>query len=387
MLSTFYPKDLRKVREGHFWLNPFGDREIKTYQTGLRDDMISNLSISIRVGGISLSVDDINLAESPLSKVKTYFINSLKKIRKMKVKESDWLYLVFKMKGSVLRTIGKRVAYVGLFGFIISVLDYFKFPVSRPIFGTIIPSIVLGLLLVFRTNTAYERFWEGCKLWGNLVNDTRNLACQIWTMMNDIEPEDRAKKIAILRLVQAIPVATKLYLRKEAINGELKELVSPEQYLQLKTVANPPLEIVSWIASYIQRQYQRGNNVFHYSHVVFLQSNLKSMIECVGNCERILNTPLPLAYTIHLRQLLLIYCLLLPFQLVGDLGWSTGLFSALISFTLFGIEEIGLEIENPFGYDPNDLPLDNLCDIIKTDIEDFIVANMECDVKFQDENN
>jgi len=258
-------------------------------------------------------------------------------------------------------------------------------PVSRPIFGTIVPSIVLGLLLVFRTNTAYERFWEGRRLWGDLVNNTRNLACQIWTMMNDPEPEDLTNKIATLRLVEAFPVATKLYLRREPINMELKELVSPEQYLQLQSVANPPLEIVSWIASYIQRQYQRGNEVFHYSHVVFLQSNLKNMIDCLGNCERILNTPLPLAYTIHLRQLLLIYCLLLPFQLVGALGWSTGLFSALISFTLFGIEEIGLEIENHFGYDPNDLPLDNICDIIKTDIEDFILANIECDRKFQDD--
>ncbi|MEY3866886.1 MAG: hypothetical protein RLZZ338_777 [Cyanobacteriota bacterium] len=72
----------------------------------------------------------------------------------MKEKESDWLYLVFKMKGSVLQTIGKRVAYVGLFGFLISLLDYFSFPVSRPILGSIVPSIVLGLLLVFRTNTA-----------------------------------------------------------------------------------------------------------------------------------------------------------------------------------------------------------------------------------------
>jgi len=86
--------------------------------------MISNLSIGMSVGGISLSVDDINLGKPPpgLFQVKTYFINSLKRI--MKIKESDWLYLVFNIKGSVLQTIGKRVAYVGLFGFIISLLDY-----------------------------------------------------------------------------------------------------------------------------------------------------------------------------------------------------------------------------------------------------------------------
>jgi ion channel-forming bestrophin family protein len=144
-------------------------------------------------------------------------------------------------------------------------------------------------------------------------------------MMNDPEPEDLTNKIATLRLVEAFPVATKLYLRREPINIELKELVSSEQYLQLQSVANPPLEIVSWIASYIQRQYQRGNQVFHYSHVVFLQSNLKNMIDCLGNCERILNTPLPLAYTIHLRQLLLIYLLsFVTLSISGRFGLVNG---------------------------------------------------------------
>lgn len=271
--------------------------------------------------------------------------------------------------------ISQRVICVAGFGFLISVLYYFKYPVSQPIFGTIIPSIVLGLLLVFRTNTAYERFWEGRRLWGNLANDTRNLAWQIWVMMNDVEPEDRANRIALLRLVAAFPIACKLYLRSEPVNTELEALMSPSQYLQLKTTNNPPLAIVSLIGNYLQQQYQRGNAVLHYSHVVFLQSTLKSMMESLGNCERILKTPLPLAYVIHLRQLLLIYCLLLPFQLVKDLGWGTGTFIALISFTLFGIEEIGCEIENPFGYDANDLPLDSLCATIKSDIEDSITWN------------
>ena len=92
----------------------------------------------------------------------------------------------------------------------------------------------------------------------------------------------------------------------------------------------------------------------------------------MGGCERILKTPMPLAYAIHLKQLLLIYCLLLPFQMVDKLGFWTGAIVALISFTLFGIEEIGLEIENPFGYDANDLPLDAICNTMKRNIEDLI---------------
>jgi putative membrane protein len=290
-------------------------------------------------------------------------------------KRTNWFKLAFQLRGSVILVIYQRVIGFGLFSFIVSVLYYFKLPVSQPILGSIIPSIVLGLLLVFRTNTAYERFWEGRRLWGNLVNDARNMAWQIGVMMNDIEPEDRAKRIAVMQRVAAFPVACKLYLRSEPVNSELEELMSRTQYLQLKTINNPPLQIVSWIADYLQQQYQRGNAILHYSHVVFLQTTLKSMMESLGHCERILRTPLPLAYSIHLKQLLLIYCLLLPFQLVKDLGWGTAVFVALISFTLLGIEEIGLEIENPFGYDTNDLPLDDICNRIKYDIEEFITCH------------
>lgn len=293
----------------------------------------------------------------------------------MKTKTKNWFKLAFQSRGSVISAIYQRVIGFGLFGFIVSVLYYFKLPVSQPILGSIIPSIVLGLLLVFRTNTAYERFWEGRRLWGNLVNDARNMVWQIGAMMDDLEPEDRAKRIAVMRLVAALPVTCKLYLRSEPINSEVEELMSRSQYLQLKKIHNPPLQIVFWIADYLQQQYQRGNAVLHYSHVVFLQTTVKSMMESLGHCERILRTPLPLAYSIHLKQLLLIYCVLLPFQLVKDLGWGTGIFVGLISFTLLGIEEIGLEIENPFGYDTNDLPLDAICNTIKSDIEEFINCN------------
>ena len=294
---------------------------------------------------------------------------------RMKTKTQNWFKLAFQFRGSVILAIYQRVIGFGLFSFIVSVLYYFKLPVSQPILGSIIPSIVLGLLLVFRTNTAYERFWEGRRLWGNLANDARNIVWQIGAMMNDIEPEDRAKRIAVMRLVAALPVACKLYLRSEPVNSELEELMSRSQYLHLKNINNTPLQIVFWMADYLQKQYQRGNSVLHYSHVVFLQTTVKSMFESVGHCERILRTPLPLAYSIHLKQLLLIYCVLLPFQLVKDLGWGTGMFVGLISFTLLGIEEIGLEIENPFGYDTNDLPLDDICNTIKSDIEEFINCN------------
>lgn len=292
------------------------------------------------------------------------------------MKKKSKLGLALQLKGSVISSIYRQVLYLGLFGLFISILYYFKLPVSQPILGTIIPSIVLGLLLVFRTNTAYERFWEGRKLWGSLVNDTRNMAWQIAVMIEESDPDDRNRKVEAIRLLPTFLVACKLHLRSVAVGEELEARVTREQFLILKKSHNPPLQIATWIGDYIQTQYKRGDNFLHFNHVPFLQGNVKGFIDYLGGCERILRTPLPLAYVIHLRQLVLIYCLLLPFPLVKDLGWGTGFFVALISFTLLGIEEIGVEIENPFGYDINDLPLDTICNNMSNEIEGYIELNL-----------
>lgn len=299
----------------------------------------------------------------------------------MKAQNKQWLQLAFQVKGSVITSIYPQVIACGLFGTFISLLHYLKIPVAQPILGTIIPSIVLGLLLVFRTNTAYDRFWEGRKNWGVIVNSLRNLARQTWVAVAETEPEDRQNKIAALRLIVAYVVATKLHLRGETTSSELEELMSASQYMRLKKVNHPPLEIAHWIGEYLQQQYHCGR--LNSYQLTSLQELLSDMVNCLGACERISRTPIPPAYAIHLKQLVLIYCLLLPFQLVSSLGWFTGLFSALISFTLFGIEAIGLEIENPFGYDANDLPIDNICIAAKQYVEDFFTCreNEECSLK------
>jgi putative membrane protein len=288
----------------------------------------------------------------------------------MAIEKLHWIRAALMLKGSVIPAILNRVIWCGLFGFLISVAYYFKLPVSHQALGTVIPSIVLGLLLVFRTNTAYERFWEGRKLWGSLVNNTRNLARLIWVAVAEIEPEDRDKKIAALRLIVAFAVATKLHLRGESVNSELEDLMSPDRYFKLKTMNNPPLEIAFWIGDYLQEETKR--ETLNLYQLPTLQGLINNLVDNLGGCERILKTPIPLAYAIHLKQLLLLYCLLLPFQLVDELGWWTGAAISLVSFTLFGIEAIGIEIENPFGYDANDLPLDAICKTMWRNIEDLI---------------
>ncbi|MBD2488634.1 bestrophin family protein [Aulosira sp. FACHB-615] len=291
--------------------------------------------------------------------------------------KKTWIKEILRFQGSVIPGVLERSLFCGAFGFLISCLHFWQLPVSEPMLGGVIPSIVLGLLLVFRTNTAYERFWEGRKLWGSTVNTVRNLAWKIWVAVDEVEPSDRERKIAALRLLPAFAIAKKLYLRYEPASEELKPWVSPAQYSNLQNIQNMPLEISRLLGKYLQQEYKRG--LLTNYQLTSIHTLMNNLMDNVGGCERILKTPIPPAYVIHLNQLLLIYCLILPFHFVKDLGWWTGVFVALVSFALFGIEEIGVEIENPFGYDHNDLPLDKICQTIQNNIEEFIAFQVTQD--------
>jgi putative membrane protein len=286
--------------------------------------------------------------------------------------QHTWLRVALKFRGSVLPVVLPRTILCGMFGLLISFLYDLGIPISAPPALASLISVVLGLMLVFRTNTAYERFWEGRKLWGSINNAIRNLARQIWITVLESQPGDRNEKIAVLHLLAAFAVATKLHLRQEPVNEELESLLSLNQGTKLKLMNNPPLEIALWIQDYLQQQYYR--NALNIHQLTGMQQLINGLVDHMGGCERILKTPIPMAYAIHLKQVLLVYCLTLPLQFVNELNWWTGLLVALISFTLFGIEEIGIEIENPFGRDPNDLPLDAICETIKRNIADLITV-------------
>ena len=281
-----------------------------------------------------------------------------------------WFRALLNFKASVVPTILPRVLVCGLLSLIVVFLYSQGINVALPIESGIVPSVVLGLLLVFRTNTAYDRFWEGRKLWGSLINTVRNLARTIWVSVEEKSREDRQEKITNLRLLVGFAVATKLHLRCLPVNEELEVLMPPIYYQKLKEMNHPPLEIAFWIGDYLQKQYEKKClNVYQLTALFEL---IDKLVDILGGCERILKTPIPLAYNIHLKQLLLIYCFTLPFQIVDELQYWTPGFVILISFTVFGIEAIGIEIENPFGFDKNDLPLDQICQTMAKNIEDLI---------------
>jgi ion channel-forming bestrophin family protein len=284
--------------------------------------------------------------------------------------ELNWFKFIFRWRSSVIPAIIPRVIVCGLFGLLICIIHSYYLDVGLPILSSVVPSIVLGLLLVFRTNTAYERFWEGRKLWGGLVNAIRNLARTILVSVKENNPKDQEEKIKTLHLLVVFAIATKLHLRGQAINDEIIDLLPKSWYKKLQQAHNPPLQVAFLIQDYLQQQYDCDRiNSYQLTSMLKL---LDLMVDTLGGCERILKTPIPVAYSIHLKQLLLIYCLTLPFQLVTDLAWWTAPIVSVISFTVFGIEQIGIEIENPFGHDANDLPLENICKTIQINIEELI---------------
>src|SRR3569832_1801140 len=173
----------------------------------------------------------------------------------MKKEYQPWFRVALQIRGSVIPGIYKQVLVCAAFGVLMSLFYSQKYPVSLSL-GGFLPSvgIVLGLLLVFRTNTAYDRFWEGRRLWGNIIINSTNLARRIWIAVAEIEPGDREKKIYILRLIAAFAVAVKLNLRTEPINDNFREFISPSLYSKLQTAKTPPLEIIVSISEYLQQQ-------------------------------------------------------------------------------------------------------------------------------------
>ena len=287
-----------------------------------------------------------------------------------------WFHVTLLLERSIFPVIFPWILFCSTYGFLVSLLYSFGFPVALPDQNAVSTSAILSfnigltLLLVFRTNTGHERFWEGRRLWGSLVNTVRNLARNIWIVVKEQNREDRVKKEASLRLLVAFAVAMKLHLRSEPMNDELASLMDSDKYLQLKEINHPPLEIAFWIGNYLQEQYDRNClNIYQLSE---LHKLVDQLVDILGGCERILKTPLPLIYSVKLRQLVLTYCLILPLDLVKDLSWWTGPVVAFVSFTLLSIEQIGAEIEEPFGHDPNDLPLDAICNTMLRNIEELI---------------
>lgn len=278
----------------------------------------------------------------------------------------SWTAVTFAWRGTVLSRLLHRMVGYGVLTFGVGCWHHFVSPL--PDLGSLAHSLVgvaLGMLLVFRTNSSYDRFWEGRKRWDGIVNAARDL------VRGGVAHNSEGEAVALAGLVTAYVVALKQHLRGEPLD-ELDAHLRPELAERVKASANPAtriaLEMSLWVA-------ERGRDRRLPPVMVrTLEERITDLVEHQGACERIHQTPVPFAYVAQIRQLLMVYLSTLPFVLVPRLEWLAVPAVALVAFGLIGIEEAGVEIEDPFGRDPNDLPMDELCAAVQIEADEIASA-------------
>jgi ion channel-forming bestrophin family protein len=237
--------------------------------------------------------------------------------------------------------------------------------------------LALSIFLGFRNTTAYDRFWEARKLWGSLVNTSRSLTRQIIMF---IEPQPGvgeqsragidAYETKIVHSVIAYTHALRHHLRDSDPRPMLERVLSKEDADVLCKHSNVPIAILMRLGRQIIEA--REKNWIHPFHMPVIEASLATLTDIQGGCERIKSTPIPYSYTVLMHRIVAVYCVLLPFGLAETIGWATPAVVLFISYAFFGLDAIGEEVEQPFGLDPNDLPLSTISRAIEANLRQTI---------------
>jgi ion channel-forming bestrophin family protein len=214
-----------------------------------------------------------------------------------------------------------------------------------------IVGFVLSMLLVFRTNSAYDRWYEGRRKWGELVNNTRNLAIKIGSMTTNAETE-----AYFARMIPNYAYAMKEQLRNGVILEELD--LTTAELAEIKKVQHKTSYIAKAMYEKLHRLKQEG--VITQEEFLSLDYNLRSFSDITGACERIKGTPIPYSYNMFLKKFIFLYVTTVPLAFIHVFGYYASLVAIFIFYVLVSIEILAEEIEDPFGHDDNDLPTDEL---------------------------
>ena len=290
------------------------------------------------------------------------------------------LRLFLTMRGSVLPSIWKSLAITTLLALAVT-LSHGRLW-EHKIHLTIIPFTLMGLPLAiflgFRNNSAYDRYWEGRKLWGELVLRSRNFARQCLSLIDDGDaadtPEGRAEAAALrTRMVRrgiAFAHAVRHLLRRTDPGDDIAAHLSPAEWAAVRGRPNVSHALMLEMGADLARCRRAG--MLDSVRAAALDATMSAMVGSAASCERIKNTPVPFSYTLLLHRTAYMYCYLLPFGLVDSIGYLTPLVVAIVAYTFYGLDALGDEIEEPFGLSPNDLPLDAICRAIEIDLRDAL---------------
>ncbi len=287
----------------------------------------------------------------------------------------NWLEAISHFNSSyvILRTF-RLTLVMGLIASGIALVDHlfmsnFHVGIEPAIFSLL--GLLLSLLLVFRTNTAYDRWWEGRKQWGALINHTRGLAVILHGMLRK---EDQRNRNFFAGSISAYVLFLSDHLRDHE-NHSLIERYSEESPEFLRRYQHVPNKITRDMYARTEELYKDGFiDGFQLNQI---QPELQEFLHIQGACERIKATPIPFAHNFFIKLSVITYCSLLPFVLIPVVGWWAILMTMFVSYALIGIESISVGIEEPFGLDCNDLPTHNLAVKIEKNVHEILEVELK----------
>ena len=279
----------------------------------------------------------------------------------------DWFTLIIQFhKSDTFRQLFWSLVSIGIYTAVIVYFEvhFFHLSTKNPTVMHSILGFVLSMLLVFRTNSAYDRWWEGRKIWGSVVNNSRNLSLKIAVMLAHEKDKQELKHL----------ITNYVYSFKNHLRGKyIQEEFTPTDNINLSQFADAdhkPNLIAKSLYAKINSLYL--NKDITGDQLIILNDELRSFTDNVGACERIKNTPIPYSYNIFLKKMIFLYIMSLPIFFASEFGYTTVPISIIVLYVFASIELIAEEIEDPFGEDDNDLPLDDICNKIKTNLNEII---------------
>lgn len=278
----------------------------------------------------------------------------------------DWFKLIIQFhKSDTFRRLFFSMISIGIYAGLVVYfeLHFFHINTKNPTVMHSILGFVLSMLLVFRTNSAYDRWWEGRKMWGSFVNNSRNLSLKLSAIVNH-----KSDKEDLKLLITNYIFSVKNHLRGKYIQSEFQD-TKTLLLTEFADAEHKPNLIAKHLYKKIFILHQ--NKDLTAEHLVILNDELKSFTDNCGACERIKNTPIPYSYNIFLKKMIFLYCMSLPIFFGNEFGYITIAITVIVLYVFASIELIAEEIEDPFGEDENDLPLDDLCKRIKTNLTEI----------------
>lgn len=279
-----------------------------------------------------------------------------------------WKFIFYFHKADTFRKLLPAMAgialYTAIFAYIENNILHYV-PIKNPLTIHSLVGFVLSLLLVFRTNTAYDRWWEGRRLWGSFTNNSRNLALKLSALLPEVHPAKETFRILIGNYLQA----AKDHLRGRA---SVAHLTLTETYNEayFEGFRHIPNRIAK--AMYTELNNLHTNGLINAEQLLFLNNEVSSFTDNIGACERIRSTPIPVSYNIFIKKMIFIYVFTMPITAVLEYKfWSIPIVT-LVFYAFAGIEIMAEEIEEPFGTDSNDLGLDGMVNNVKTNLTEIL---------------